>query len=134
MSAGTFKATEFNTKEANAIVLNADEAYGLMIGLFQEIDQAPLDPKLKRELVTEINPQEDQSDPEYGDEWYIARNGDRFKMTLKASTTSPEIATLRYIEVTDESGVIVYEGSQTFATDPKVLFDETRVRLTQLLG
>ena len=134
MSAGKFAASKFNMQEANAIILTSDEAYGMMLGLLQDLDQAPLSQDLKDQLCTDINPQEDQSDPENTDEWYIARNGDKYLMTLKASTTSPKIATRRYVQVTDMSGTIVYEGTQTFATDPKVLFDETRVRLTQLLG
>lgn len=134
-SLGKFKATNFNLKEANAIILTgSDEAFAMTLGLLQSIDNSSVSPEFKAKFTVEINPQEDQSDPENTEDWYVSKLGDRYKLTLKASTVSPKIATLRYVEVTDESGTIVYEGGQTFATDPKVLFEETKVKLIQLLG
>lgn len=127
--------SDLDMKKANAIVLSSsDEAFAATLGLLQSIDNSSISSDLKSKFTVEINPQEDQSDPDSTEDWYISKLGDRYKLTLKASTVSPKIATLRYVEVTDESGTIVYEGGQTFATDPKVLFEETKVRLNQLLG
>lgn len=134
MTKDIFTSYKFNQEEANAIILNPDEAYSVTLNLLQSLDQAPISSTLKEQLNLDIHPEETQLKPEDTQEWYISRSGDRYLMTLKISTVSPKIATLRYVEVTDESGVIVYEGTQTFAVDPKVLFEETRVRLTQLLG
>ena len=135
LSVEKFNFSKFDLQKANAILLTgSDEAYRLMIKLFQDIDQSSLSPGIKEILCIDINPVEDQTDPESTEEWYISKSGEKYKMEIKASSVSPNIATLRYVEVTDETGTIVYEGSQTFATDSSVLFEETRVRLTQLLG
>ena len=135
MSEGKLQVSSFNLEEANAVVLSGpDEAYLATLNLLQDLDQSPLSQDLKNKLTIEINPQEDQSEPGTTAEWYLSGSGDKYKMSLKASSVSPRIATLRYIEVTDETGTVVYEGSQTFATDPRILFEETRVKLTQLFG
>lgn len=126
---------KLNLEEANAIVFTkSDEAYELIMSFLRQMDEAPLSQDLKEQLTIEINPQEDQSESNSTEDWYVSRSGNQYLMKIKTSSVSPKIATLRYVEVTDEAGSIVYEGSQTFATDSNVLFEETRTRLIQLLG
>lgn len=135
MSAARFKVSSFNMQEANAIILaSSDEGYRMMLGLLQNIDEAPVSQELKDKLCVEINPQEDQSEEGMSEDVFVSTSGNIYKLTLKASNTSPKIATQRYVEVTDAAGALVYEGPLTFATDPTVIFEDTKVRLIQLLN
>ena len=135
MSAARFKVSNFNMQEANAIILaSSDEGYRMMLGLLQNIDEAPVSQELKDKLCVEINPQEDQSEEGMSEDVFVSTSGNIYKLTLKASSTSPKIATQRYVEVTDAAGALVYEGPLTFATDPTVIFEDTKVRLIQLLN
>lgn len=129
-----FQKTNFNLQEANAIILTgSDEGYSLFLEILQALDNLPIDPGLKSELQVEINPQPDQV-PENEVDYYTSKAGETYTLRLKTSSISPKIATQRYVEVIDNSGTVVYEGSRTFATNPQVLFEETKVRLIQLLG
>lgn len=130
-----FKATRFNLQEANAIVLTGpEEGYALFLETLEVLDTLPISPELKSKLQVDINPQEDQSVPDNEIDYYTSTAGTVYTLRVKSSSVSPKIATLRYVEVTDESGTIVYEGTRTFATNTQVLLEETKVRLVQLFS
>ena len=130
-----FNQTKFNLEEANAIILTGtEENYDFFLEVLQTIENLPVSPELKSRIQVEVNPQEDQSNLGNEVDWYVTTTGQVYTLRLRASSVSPKIATQRYVEVTDESGTVVYEGPRTFATKPQVLFEEVKVRLTQLLG
>ena len=130
-----FKSTGFNLQEANAIVLTGpEEGYNLFLETLEVLDNLPISSKLKSKLQIDINPQEDQSVPDNEIDYYISTTGAVYTLKVRSSSVSPKIATLRYVEVTDESGTIVYEGTRTFATNTQVLLEETKVRLVQLFS
>lgn len=138
MSKDRLNITEFNLEETHAIVLeNGDEGYIMLYELLDTLDKSTLSQDIKNNLIVNLNTFEDNQNKETGElgvEYYRSPAGDLYRLQLCKSTRSPQIATLRYVQVTDEAGVVVYEGTESFATKPEILFEETKVRLSQLFG
>lgn len=122
------------------IVSGSDQAYDIVLEMIDRLDKSSIDQNIKdrfRNIVNDFttNAAETVSDVEnLSSDTYVSSNGDIYALQVVIDPKSPRIAPLHYVEVTDESGTVIYVGTKSFATKNETLLEETKVRLMQLLG
>lgn len=120
-----------------AVVTDPDVAYGFIVSMLDRLSLAAIGDDLKNQLRSLLDTVESPTQEDYeteSDLYYRDAEGNLYTLNVVVDPDSPSISPLRYVEVVDESGTVVYTGTKTFATDTAVILEETRVRLAQLLS
>lgn len=63
---------------------------------------------------------------------YRAANGELYHLRVIEDDHSPKVAVRRYVQVKDESGTVILEGTKTFSLDKEMLIEEMKLQLDQL--
>lgn len=125
--------SKFNYVETYAVILDdTDLAYTFMLNALDSINGLE---NLKSSLSSLLNSEQTTTVQELGvnsDYYYKAPNGESYKLQIVVDT-SYVVAKRRYVEALDDSGVVVYTGTKSFATSDEILLEEARVKLSQLL-
>lgn len=119
------------------VVRDPEDAYSSVITMLDSLSNSNLGNSFKKQIRDVLDTVKTPTKKEVEDEskfYYTDSAGNIYTMRVVVDPNSPSIAPLRYVEVLDASGEVVYTGTKSFATDVDILLEETRVRLYNLLG
>lgn len=111
----------------------SDKIYTEGLNKLNKLQNSGLGIELKEQLEGTLNVVETPTEPS-NVAYYTAGDGQVLTLSVVVDPKSPKIAPRRYVVARDESNVVVYEGTKTFAENTEILIEETKARLVQLFG
>lgn len=118
-----------NTKTYAVIVTNVDDLYAFMLTALDSLNGIEGLEDLNLNTQPTVTVSEVKSESKY---YYTSTTGDTYTFNIVVDSKSPKIARLRYVEVSDTTGVVVYTGTKSFTSDNDILLEETKLRFSQL--